>query len=94
MLTLEVLECDSPKDRGPWPWRKAERVVPAEWWIHAAQNAAWVELGRMRWWSYVRLALYSWKHYWPIRLKTRGGLIVWQSEAAGNYKKDSPNDDT
>ncbi len=89
-MILEVLECDAPPHTYMPFFGECKRVVPAGWWTHAARNPKWVKVCRLRWWSLWRLLrLGSRLHYWPLRLKTRRGRIVWQSKAAGT-REDPP----
>lgn len=82
-MTLEVLTCDHPYRGHQWPDRPS-RVVPAEWWLAKVSelSPSWSSLGAIGVVGAFRMAVYNRRHYWPLRIVTKRGRVVWRSRAA------------
>ena len=70
-MILEVMTCDAPYGEifDPFGSTEIRRVVPAHWWVHAAENPKWVPVCRLRWWQLWRLLRVKPRRYWPLRLR-------------------------
>jgi hypothetical protein len=77
-MILEAIECDAPFDSPLLVLRQTKRIIPADWWLHAAQNPKWVKVCDLRWWQLWRLRRID--QCWPCRLMHKG-RVMWATKA-------------
>lgn len=87
MPILETIEVYHPNARHRMPQTALERanpsnwVVPADWTMHQYEKFR-VSKEKISWWFIVKInRIAPHKHYWPIRITTKKGRILFKSKA-------------
>lgn len=82
-MFLEIVEADPSShtlgliDR---PWR-GSWIVPADWAMNSYGEFR-ISRYRARWWALIKLfSMKPHRHYWPIRIVTGRGRVLFQSRA-------------